>query len=101
MKAECARISPRAIAEDELLTLELKIARRADELSRSSLIVSSPKHDRETWHQAEYEFLNSDAHTITADPLTLVAASDWPLGPRGSDDPVWVDRFHESPAAAD
>jgi hypothetical protein len=45
--------SPPNLTDDELFSLEWKIARRADELSRDSR--SNPAHDLEHWQQAERE----------------------------------------------
>jgi hypothetical protein len=43
-------------ADDPLFQLELRVARRADELARSHPTGHSVVRDRQTWRQAESEF---------------------------------------------
>ena len=46
-----------SFTDDQLLRLQLRVARRADELARSSPSGGSARRDRETWRRAEGEFL--------------------------------------------
>jgi hypothetical protein len=63
MKFPAAAPFPRdEFPADELLRLELKIARRADELSRSA--PPDPISDREHWVQAERDVLGWEVDLV-------------------------------------
>jgi hypothetical protein len=48
--------SPAPPTDDPLFQIELRVARRADELARSQPTGHSAVRDRQTWRQAESEF---------------------------------------------
>jgi hypothetical protein len=51
--------------EEQIFRLQLRVARRADELARKSPSGGSATRDRETWHRAEGELLGDWAGQAT------------------------------------